>query len=151
VDQQLAILIVAENGIDMSHFPSDRHITARAGVAPGNHETGGKRRSGKRRKGNCHLMTGLVLAAHATSRQNSNYLRALFYRLAARRGKQRATVAVGRTILQIAYYMIQRGEAYHELGAGYHDQLGWKRTAKRLVKRLEALNYMVNVKDLIAV
>jgi transposase len=92
-----------------------------------------------------------VFAAHAASRQKSNYLRALFYRLAARRGKQRAAVAVRRTILQMAYHIIQRGEEYHELGADYHDQLGRERTAKRLVKQLEVLHYMVNVKHLIAV
>lgn len=150
VDRQLAILIVAEIGVDMSRFPSDRHITAWAGVAPGNNETGGKQRSGKRRKGNQHLTTGLVLAAHAAARQKNNYLRALFYRLAGRRGKRRAAVAVGRTILQMAYHMIQRGEEYHELGADYHDHMDRERTAKRLVKRLQALGYTVNVKDQVA-
>lgn len=150
VDRQLAILIVAEIGVDMSRFPSDRHITAWAGVAPGNNETGGKQRSGKRRKGNQHLTTGLVLAAHAAARQKNNYLRALFYRLAGRRGKRRAAIAVGRTILQMAYHMIQRGEAYCELGANYHDHLDRERTAKRLVKRLQTLGYTVNVKDQVA-
>lgn len=150
VDRQLAILIVAEIGVDMSRFPSDRHITAWAGVAPGNNETGGKQRSGKRRKGNQHLTTGLVLAAHAAARQKNNYLRALFYRLAGRRGKRRAAIAVGRTILQMAYHMIQRGEEYHELGADYHDHLDRERTAKRLVKRLQTLGYTVNVKDQVA-
>jgi transposase len=134
----------------MSRFPSDRHITAWAGVAPGNNETGGKQRSGKRRKGNQHLTTGLVLAAHAAARQKNNYLRALFYRLAGRRGKRRAAIAVGRTILQMAYHMIQRGEAYRELGANYHDHLDRERTAKRLVKRLQTLGYTVNVKDQVA-
>jgi transposase len=151
VDQQLAILIVAEIRVDMSRFSSDRHITAWAGVALGNHEIGGKRRSGKLRKGNRHLATGLVLAAQADSRQKSNYLRALFYCLASRRGKQRAAVAVRRTILKMAYHMIKRGEEYQELGADYHDCLGRERTAKRLVKRLEARSYLVKIKDLIAV
>jgi len=145
VNRQLAILIVSEMGVDMSRFPTDRHLTAWAGVAPGNNETGGKQRSGRARKGNRHLTTGLVLGAHAASHQKNTYLRALFYRLAARRGKQRAAVAVGRTILQMAYYMLKRHEGYRELGAGYLDQLDRERTAKRLVKRLVALGYEVKV------
>jgi transposase len=147
VDRQLATLIVAEIGVDMSRFPSDRHITAWAGVAPGNHETGGKRRSGKARKGNSYLERGLVLAAHGAARSKNTYLRSPYYRLASRRGKARAAVAVGRTILQAAYHMIQRGEPYYELGANYLDQLDRERTAKRLIKRLQALGFDVNVKD----
>jgi transposase len=147
VNRHLAILIVAEIGVDMSRFPSDRHLTAWAGVAPGNHETGGKQRSGKARKGNQYVQRGLVLAAHGAARQKHSYLRSLYYRLASRRGKPRAAVAVGRTILQMAYYMLKRGEVYHELGAEYFDQLDRERTAKRLVKRLQALGFEVKVQD----
>jgi len=119
VDRQLAILIVSEIGVDMSRFLSDRHLTAWAGVAPGNNETGGKQRSGKVRKGNKHLQRGLVLAAHAAARTKQTYLRSLYYRVATRRGKARAAVAVGRTILQAAFYMLTRGVPYQELGANY--------------------------------
>jgi len=90
VDRHLAILIVAEMGVDMSRFPSDRHLTAWAGVAPGNNETGGKRRPAKVRRGNKYLQSGLVLAAHAAARTKQTYLRSLYGRLAARRGKGRA-------------------------------------------------------------
>ncbi len=148
VNRPLAILIVSEIGVDMSRFPSDRHLAAWAGVAPGNNETGGKQRSGKARKGNRHLTTGLVLGAHAASSQKNTYLRALYYRLAARRGKQRAAVAVGRTILQMVYFMLKRQEDYRELGAEYLDQIDRERTAKRLVKRLAALGYEVQMVDL---
>jgi transposase len=147
VDRHLAILIVAEIGVEMSRFPSDRHITAWAGVAPGNNQTGGKQRSGKTRKGNRYLERGLVLAAHGAARKKDCYLRSLYYRLASRRGKSRAAVALGRTILQMAYHMLQRGEEYRELGATYLDQLDRERTAKRLVKRLQAMGYIVNVKE----
>lgn len=145
VNRHLAILIVAEIGVDMSRFPSDRHLTAWAGVAPGNHETGGKQRSGKARQGNQYVQRGLVLAAHGVARQKHSYLRSLYYRLASRRGKPRAAVAVGRTILQMAYHMLKRGEVYHELGAEYFDQFDRERTAKRLVKRLQALGFEVKV------
>jgi transposase len=151
VSRQLAILIVAEIGVDMSRFPSDRQITAWAGVAPGNHETGGKQRSGKARQGNKHLQRGLVLAAHAAAKSKHNYLRAMYHRLSARRGKARAAVAVGRTILQAAYFMLKRGEEYHDLGENYLDQLDRTHTTKRLVKRLQALGYIVTLQETIPV
>ncbi len=151
VDRQLAIMIVAEIGIDMSRFPSDRHLTAWAGVAPGNNETGGKQRSGKSRKGNKYLRRALVLAAWGAVRSRANYLRSMYYRLASRRGKPRAAMAVGRTILQAAYHMLLRGEPYNELGADYLDQLDRERTAKRLLKRLDNLGYDISsVKDRLA-
>ena len=147
VSRQLATMIVAEIGIDMSRFPSDRHLTAWAGVAPGNNETGGKRRSGKTRKGNRYLKRGLVLAARAAARTKHTYLRSLYHRLAARRGKGRAAVAVGRTILQAAYFMLKRGEVYHDLGEDYLDRMDRQRTSRRLIKRLQALGFDVAVKD----
>jgi len=148
VDRQLAITIVAEIGVDMSRFPSDRHITAWAGVAPGNNETGGKQRSGKTRKGNKYLRRALVLAAWGAVRSRANYLRSMYYHLAARRGKPRAAMAVGRTILQAAYHILLRGEPYNELGTDYLDQLDRERTAKRLLKRLDSLGYDISsVKD----
>jgi transposase len=147
VDRHLATLMIAEIGVDMSRFPSDRNITAWAGVAPGNNQTGGKQRSGKTRKGNQYLQCGLVLAAHGAARKKECYLRSLYYRLAARRDKAKAAVAVGRTILQMAYHMLTRNEEYREIGANYLDQLDRERTAKRLVKRLQALGYIVIVKE----
>jgi transposase len=147
VDRHLGILIVAEIGVDMGRFPSDRHLTAWAGVAPGNNETGGKQRSGKTRKGNQYLQQGLVLAAHGAARKKNNYLRSLYYRLKSRRGEARAAVAVGRSILQMAYHMIRRGEEYRELGENYLDRVDRERTVKRLIKRLHALGFIVHVKD----
>ena len=147
VSRSMAILIVAEIGVDMSRFPSDRHLTAWAGVAPGNYETGGKSRSGKARQGNKYLQRSLVLAAHAAVRTKHHYLRSLYYRLATRRGKARAAVAVGRTILQAVYHMLKRGEEYQDLGEHYLDQLDRSHTADRLVKRLQGLGFVVNLTD----
>lgn len=147
VSSHLATIIVAEIGVDMSRFPSDRHLTAWAGVAPGNNETGGKQRSGKTRKGNQYLQRGLVIGAHAAARTKQTYLHSLYARLAARRGRNRAAVAVARTILQATYYMLKRGETYQELGQDYLDQLDRDHTAKRLIRRLQAIGFIVEVRD----
>jgi transposase len=147
VDRLTAVTIVAEIGVDMSRFPSDRHLTAWAGMAPGNNETGGKQRSSKTRQGNRYLRRILVLAAHGAARTKNTYLKSLYYRLKSRRGAGKAAMAVGRTILQMAYHMIRRGEAYQEMGSDYFDQLDKVRTAKRLIKRLEAMGFIVDVTE----
>src|SRR5581483_106131 len=97
---------------------------------------GDKRRSGPTRQGNKYLCSALVLAAHGAAQTKGTYLQSLYRRLAARRGKGRAAVAVGRTMLQMAYHMICRDQPYYELGANYLDALDKERTAKRLIKRL---------------
>jgi transposase len=147
VDIQTAILIVAEIGVDMRRFPSAKHLSAWAGMAPGNNESGGKRRAVRTRNGNRFLRRGLVQAAYPAARKKESYLKALFYRLSARRGRKRAAVAVGRTILEIAYYLIDRGTTYQELGATYFDQLDRERATKRLVGRLRALGFTVSLQE----
>ncbi len=147
VNRPMATLIVAEIGVDMSRFPTDKHLTAWAGLAPGNNETGGKRRPAKARWGNRYLRSGLTQAAHAAARKKGSYLRSLYYRLAARRGKSRAAVAVARSILQAAYHILARGETYPDLGEDYLDRLDRGRTAKRLVRRLERLGYIVSLTE----
>jgi transposase len=147
VDRQLAILIVAEIGVDMSRFPSDRQLTAWAGVAPGNNETGGKRRTAEARQGNKYLCSGLVLGAHGAAHTRGSYLQSLYHRIAARRGKGRAAVAFGRTILQMAFFTISRNQPYQELGSNYLDALDKARTAKRLIQRLEALGFDIRATE----
>ena len=145
VAHQTAQVIVSELGIDMSRFPSANHLAAWAGVAPGNNESAGKRRSGKTRKGNPPLTTALVRAAHGAAHTRGTYLAAQYHRLAPRRGQKRAIMAVAHSILVIAYYLIRRKEPYREMGADYFDKLRPEETAKRLIKRLEHLGYCVAV------
>ena len=147
INRTAALVIVAEIGVEMQRFPSDRHLAAWAGLAPGNTETGGKQRAAASRKGNRHLRRALVQAAWAAARKKDSYLRALYYRLAGRRGAHRAAVAVGRTILQIAYHLISKETTYQDLGHDYFDRVDRERTRARLVGRLQALGFAVSVTD----
>jgi len=141
--RRAAEIVVAEMGTDLSRFPSVGHLAAWAGVAPGNNESAGKRRSGKTRKGNPHLRTLLVEAGQAAGRTKNTYLAAQYRRLAARRGQRRAAMAVGHTILSIIYYLLLRGTTYQELGGGYFDERDRHAVERRLVRRLEALGNKV--------
>jgi transposase len=147
IARHTAEMIVAEIGTDMSRFPNVDHLASWAGVAPGNYESAGKRASGKTRKGNRFLRTTLVQAAHAAARTKGTYLSAQYRRLAARRGKKRAILAVAHSMLMMAYYMIQRQEPYRESGADFFDRLQPADTARRLIKRLESLGYQVTLQN----
>lgn len=143
VARTTAEIIVAEIGTDMSRFPSADHLSAWGGVAPGNDESAGKRRSGRTRPGNKALRTALTQAAQAAARTKNTYLAAQYRRIAARRGKKKAIMAVAHSILVIAYHLISRKEDYRELGGDYFDKRRPEATAKNLINRLEALGYTV--------
>lgn len=145
VARQTAENIVAEIGTDMSRFPTANHLASWAGVAPGNNESAGKKRSGKVKKGNKPLGVILNQAAHSAAHTKNTYLSAQYHRLAGRRGKKRALVAVAHSILVMSYFMIKRHEPYCELGSDYFDRRRPETTAKRLVSRLEHMGYQVSL------
>lgn len=148
VGVQVAQAIVAELGTDMSRFPTAAHAVSWAGLAPGRQESAGRNQSTKTVKGNRHLKTMLVQAAHTVARAKDTYLGAQFRRLAARRGKKRAAVAVARSILVIAYHMLRNGTEYADLGADYFDKLNQTQVERRFVKRLSDLGYKVTLEPL---
>jgi transposase len=148
VDQRGAELRVAEMGIDMARFGTAPRLAAWAGVAPGNDESAGKQRSGKTRQGNKPLRAGLTQLAHAAARTKGTYLSALYHRLAARRGKKRAIMAVAHSMVVSVFHMLSRNEPYRELGANYFDEHQRQHVVDRLTRRIERLGYHVHLEAL---
>jgi transposase len=146
VDWLVAAVLIAEIGVDMSVFLSVYHLAAWAGVCPGNHESAGKHKSGRARKGNLHLRTILVGAAISAARTKGTYLKDKFHRLKARRGAMRAALAIAHKILVSAYHMLAKGLPYRDLGEAYLDRIGQTRTVANLKRRLERLGYHVILK-----
>jgi len=148
VNQRGAEMIVAEIGIDMARFGTAPRLAAWSGVAPGNDESAGKQRSGKTRKGNQVLRAGLTQLAHGAVRTKGTYLSALYRRLAARRGKRRAILAVAHSIMVSVFHRLTRNAPYHELGGNYFDERRRQYTVDRLTSRIEHLGYRVHLEPL---
>lgn len=117
INQRLAQIIVAEVGHDLKPFEDTAHLSSWAGMCPGNNTSAGKRKSGKTRKGSKWLRRALTEAAHGAARTKDKYFQAQYRRLAARRGKQKAAIAVGHSLLVTGYHLITRQQTYQDLEA----------------------------------
>lgn len=147
VSRRSAQDMIAEIGIDMEPFPSHKHLCSWSGMSPGNHESAGKRQSGKTTKGNKWLRAILVESAHAAAHTKDTYLGAKYHRLAARKGKKRAAVAVGHAMLEGAYFILRDGVAWNELGPDYLDTRNTQRQINHHLKRLAELGVTVQLPE----
>jgi transposase len=146
IDVRAAENIVAEIGVGMEVFPSAGHLASWVGMCPGQRQSAGKQQSGRTRKGNGWLRATLVQVTWAASHTKHTYLAAQYRRLAGRRGKKRALVALGHTILVMIYHILREGTRYSELGEDYFDRLDASRLTRSLVRRLERLGHEVVLK-----
>lgn len=140
IDIKAAEDVLAEIGLHVQEqFATDNQLTAWGGLAPGNYESAGKRYSGRIRPGNRALKRVMVQIAWAAVRVKESFLHARYHRLAARRGKKRAIVAIARTILANIWYMLTRRQPYQELGGDYLDQRKKDSSIHYHVRQLEKL------------
>jgi transposase len=145
VDRITAWTVLAEIGTDMSAFEDARHLASWAAVCPGNRESGGKRMSGKTRKGNPYLRRALCQSAWGATRKKDCHLAALFRRIRARRGEQKAIMAVAHQLLTIIFHLLRDGGVYQELGEAHYDQQNKPKVTRKLVERLQKLGYYVTL------
>jgi transposase len=150
VDRRTAEAVLAEIGLDMSRFPSEGHLASWGAMCPGNDESAGKRRSGRTPKGNPWLKRALVQAAWAASHTKGTYLAAYYRRLAARRGRKRALVALGHALLGIIYHMMRHRTLYADLGGDYFERRDRDALTRRLVNRLKRLGLKVTLEPHVA-
>jgi transposase len=150
VGEVVATALVAEIGTDVSRFPSAKHLASWVGVCPGNKESGGKRLSGRTTKGNVWVRAMLAEAVWSIAQHRGTYLHAQYHRLARRRGKLKAAMAVAHSVLLIAYCLLRDNKPYTDLGADYLEQRDTARMQRHHVQQLQQLGYTVTLTPLAA-
>jgi transposase len=150
VGRRAAEIILAELGTDLSRCPTARRCAAWAGLCPGNHESAGKRHSGKTRKGNLYLRAILIECALAAARTRNSYLAAQYRRLVRRLGSERAAVAVAHSLLVSIYHLLTTGADYQDLGPDSFDRRDRLALERHHIRGLERLGYRVSIQQRVA-
>ena len=148
IDRITAWTVLAETGTDMSVFGDAQNLASWAALCPGNRESGGKRISGKTRKGNRYIRRALCQSAWAASHVKDSHLAALLRRVRSRRGEQKAIMAVAHQLLTIIFHVIRDGSVYKELGAAHYDRQNKPKVTRKLVERLQKLGYYVTLQPI---
>ena len=146
IGREAAQAIVAEVGLHMSVFPTPAHLVSWAKISPRTVQSGARSRAGRTGKGNPYLK-GILGEAAAAAGKTDTFLGERYRRLARRRGKLKALVAVARSILVIVWHLLaDRTTRYHDLGVGYYtSRIDKNRKTRNHIRQLEALGYTVTL------
>jgi len=145
IDEVTAWSLVAEMGPDMAPFETAEEAASWSCVCPGNNESAGKQRSGRTRKGNPWLRSAICEAAWGASRTKKSYFHAQYARICARRGPNRALMAVAHSMIVVGFCLIKYGLQFKDLGADFFDRRNREHATRRAVKRLNSLGYEVHL------
>jgi len=142
IGERSAQVIIAELGVDMSRFPSSKHLAKWVGICPSNNESAGRKKSGKTGQGNKALKTTLIQSAQTASKKKDSFFKAQYDRLVVRRGANRAKVAVAHSMLIAIYHMLKNGKPFIDLGENYYIQFDPEKKIKYHMKKLNQLGWV---------
>lgn len=143
IGRRAAEIIIAETGGDMTTFATAAHLASWIGVSPGTNESAGVAKAGPTRGGNGNLKRVLGIAAMAAVRKKDSYYGVYYRRLAARRGRQRALVAVMRKLAIAIWHILHHKVEHHDLGADHFAKRDPQRAIKRMTREANALGMTV--------